>query len=89
MVTAVKVWTGLKWMRDLTVDDIHTYYVVAGNTPVLVHNCTPVYQGMETGADGLLIVGRSPKQLGVRVDGPNVDVNVTSNGTVMPRRRGI
>jgi RHS repeat-associated protein len=27
---------------NLTVDDIHTYYVVAGNTPVLVHNsdCT-------------------------------------------------
>jgi len=25
-------------MRDLTVDTIHTYYVIAGNTPVLVHN---------------------------------------------------
>jgi hypothetical protein len=24
---------------DLTVDGIHTYYVVAGDTPVLVHNC--------------------------------------------------
>jgi RHS repeat-associated protein len=39
MVTAIKIWTGLHWMRDLTVDDIHTYYVVAGGTPVLVHNC--------------------------------------------------
>jgi large repetitive protein len=38
IVTAIKVWTGLHWMRDLTVDDIHTYYVVAGDTPVLVHN---------------------------------------------------
>ena len=26
-------------MRDLTVDRIHTYYVIAGTTPVLVHNC--------------------------------------------------
>jgi hypothetical protein len=26
-------------MRDLTVADVHTYYVVAGTTPVLVHNC--------------------------------------------------
>jgi hypothetical protein len=26
-------------MYDLTVDDIHTYYVLAGNAPVLVHNC--------------------------------------------------
>ncbi|MET7951227.1 LamG-like jellyroll fold domain-containing protein [Micromonospora sp. NPDC005324] len=25
-------------MRDLTVADIHTYYVIAGTTPVLVHN---------------------------------------------------
>ncbi|WP_307248635.1 RNase A-like domain-containing protein [Catenuloplanes indicus] len=24
---------------DLTVDSLHTYYVLAGNTPVLVHNC--------------------------------------------------
>ncbi|HYN94277.1 MAG TPA: hypothetical protein VES42_10560 [Pilimelia sp.] len=24
---------------NLTVDDINTYYVVAANTPVLVHNC--------------------------------------------------
>jgi RHS repeat-associated protein len=39
MVTAVKIWTGLHWMRDLTVGEIHTYYVVAGDTPVLVHNC--------------------------------------------------
>ncbi|MGW7302357.1 polymorphic toxin-type HINT domain-containing protein [Streptomyces sp. NPDC054829] len=25
---------------NLTVDDLHTYYVLAGATPVLVHNCT-------------------------------------------------
>jgi len=37
-VAAVKVWTGLKWMQDLTVNDTHTYYVMAGQTPVLVHN---------------------------------------------------
>ncbi|MER6162389.1 polymorphic toxin-type HINT domain-containing protein [Streptomyces sp. NPDC001868] len=27
--------------RNLTVDGIHTYYVLAGGTPVLVHNSTP------------------------------------------------
>jgi len=26
-------------MRNLTVADLHTYYVIAGTTPVLVHNC--------------------------------------------------
>ena len=29
---------GVEAMRDLTVDEYHTYYVVAGTTPVLVHN---------------------------------------------------
>jgi hypothetical protein len=24
---------------DLTIDGVHTYYVLAGKTPVLVHNC--------------------------------------------------
>jgi hypothetical protein len=38
-VVAVRTWTGLDWMRDLTVATNHTYYVVAGSTPVLVHNC--------------------------------------------------
>lgn len=27
---------------NLTVSDLHTYYVLAGATPVLVHNCNPV-----------------------------------------------
>ncbi|MEV0129399.1 polymorphic toxin-type HINT domain-containing protein [Dactylosporangium sp. NPDC050688] len=32
------VWTGAKYMRDLTVAWLHTYYVLAGDKPVLVHN---------------------------------------------------
>jgi RHS repeat-associated protein len=38
-VAAIKTWTGLDWMYDLTVADIHTYYVQAGGGSVLVHNC--------------------------------------------------
>lgn len=30
--------TGTATMHDLTIADIHTYYVMAGETPVLVHN---------------------------------------------------
>ncbi|GIF00649.1 polymorphic toxin-type HINT domain-containing protein [Paractinoplanes rishiriensis] len=37
-VSAVRNYTGAQAMHDLTVADIHTYYVLAGNTPVLVHN---------------------------------------------------
>jgi restriction endonuclease fold toxin 9 of polymorphic toxin system len=39
LVAKVRSYSGAKEMRDLTVDDIHTYYVLAGTTPVLVHNC--------------------------------------------------
>jgi RHS repeat-associated protein len=38
-VTAVRNFTGAKVMRDLTVATTHTYYVLAGDKPALVHNC--------------------------------------------------
>ncbi|MFC8076349.1 RHS repeat-associated core domain-containing protein [Streptomyces sp. NPDC057307] len=37
-ITAVTHHTKSTTVYNLTVDDIHTYYVVAGRTPVLVHN---------------------------------------------------
>jgi RHS repeat-associated protein len=37
-VVVVATYVGSQIMNDLTVADIHTYYVVAGTTPVLVHN---------------------------------------------------
>lgn len=33
---------------DLTIDGLHTYYVVAGDTPVLVHNCGGWLDGHES-----------------------------------------
>ncbi|NNJ62722.1 MAG: hypothetical protein HKP61_17645 [Dactylosporangium sp.] len=41
IVLAVDNHTGTQIMRDLTVADTHTYYVIAGTVPVLVHNCGP------------------------------------------------
>ncbi|MFG3349365.1 RHS repeat-associated core domain-containing protein [Streptomyces sp. NPDC048018] len=39
-VTAVERWTNPDAnVRNLTVSELHTYYVLAGATPVLVHNC--------------------------------------------------
>ncbi|WP_329317449.1 polymorphic toxin-type HINT domain-containing protein [Streptomyces sp. NBC_01262] len=37
-VSAVRARPGVADMYNLTVDDLHTYYVLAGTTPVLVHN---------------------------------------------------
>ncbi|HEX6685093.1 MAG TPA: RICIN domain-containing protein [Candidatus Limnocylindrales bacterium] len=55
-VISVRIWTGLRQMRDLTVDDIHTYYVLAGSTPILVHNA---------GGDDLPAVARIPSMQGL------------------------
>ncbi|WP_435279065.1 RHS repeat-associated core domain-containing protein [Streptomyces sp. 1222.5] len=39
-ITAVDRWTVLTaTVHNLTVSELHTYYVLAGTTPVLVHNC--------------------------------------------------
>jgi hypothetical protein len=54
-VIGVRAWAGSHDMRDLTVNDIHTYYVIAGNTPVLVHNCggmDPVSGGLDDATYG-------------------------------------
>jgi RHS repeat-associated protein len=42
-ITAVKRWTQHARVDNLTVDDLHTYYVLAGKTPVLVHNDDPTW----------------------------------------------
>jgi RHS repeat-associated protein len=37
-VIAVSTYVAARTMLDLTVGDVHTYYVLAGDAPVLVHN---------------------------------------------------
>jgi hypothetical protein len=37
-VTSVRLYHTTQTTFDLTIDGLHTYYVIAGNTPVLVHN---------------------------------------------------
>jgi len=55
IVTSVRSYTWYNTMRDLTVDSAHTYYVIAGTTPVLVHNCgedgNPVLLGRKVDID--------------------------------------
>ncbi|MFE7595472.1 polymorphic toxin-type HINT domain-containing protein, partial [Kitasatospora sp. NPDC057512] len=41
-VEDVRHWSTLQPAYNLTVDDLHTYYVLAGETPVLVHNSNEV-----------------------------------------------
>ncbi len=39
VVTSVRLYHANTVTYDLTIGALHTYYVVAGDTPVLVHNC--------------------------------------------------
>jgi hypothetical protein len=39
VVAAVRDYTGAMVTYDLGIDDLHTYFVEAGDTPILVHNC--------------------------------------------------
>ncbi|MEU7063114.1 RHS repeat-associated core domain-containing protein [Streptomyces sp. NPDC046161] len=38
-ITGIKAWTEHKRVHNLTVATHHTYYALAGATPLLVHNC--------------------------------------------------
>jgi hypothetical protein len=44
-ITAIKTWTQHQTVHNLTINQLHTYYVQAGATPVLVHNCGGAVQG--------------------------------------------
>ncbi|MFJ3876472.1 hypothetical protein ACIPW5_03315 [Streptomyces sp. NPDC090077] len=53
-IAQIRHWTGLAPAYDLTVNDLHTYYVLAGDTAVLVHNqdelpCNPLDVGQQIG----------------------------------------
>ncbi|WP_405868347.1 polymorphic toxin-type HINT domain-containing protein [Streptomyces sp. NBC_01515] len=62
-VTAVTPRPGDRDMYNLTVEELHTYYVLAGTTPVLVHNCnvTP-RDGGGSDANGNVISGSADGQ---------------------------
>ncbi|GAA2250036.1 hypothetical protein GCM10010145_16760 [Streptomyces ruber] len=48
-------------VHNLTVSDVHTYYVLAGATPVLVHNCGDVYRSDTRDPSEIFDGGFAPK----------------------------
>ncbi|WP_213457195.1 polymorphic toxin-type HINT domain-containing protein [Rhizomonospora bruguierae] len=58
-VVSVTNYTGARTMYNLTVDNIHTYYVLAGTTPVLVHNCGTGGFKAGMGSDEVTAINRS------------------------------
>jgi hypothetical protein len=76
-VAEVKPWTAIQKVHNLTVDDLHTYYVLAGATPILVHNTGPcpedVYRSDTRHASEIFEKGFEPR-------GNNMDVAEHASG---------
>ncbi|WP_370340157.1 LamG-like jellyroll fold domain-containing protein [Catenulispora sp. MAP5-51] len=73
-VTAVRLFHASQTTYDLTIDGLHTYYVEAGDTPVLVHNCGNLDKDYDVaGGHAKDHVGLSDEDLKERakkIDGP-------------------
>lgn len=53
-ITAVRLYHANTTTYDLTIGDLHTYYVEAGTTPILVHNCNEaIAAGLKSRVDAL------------------------------------
>jgi RHS repeat-associated protein len=59
---------------DLTVDSLHSYYVLAGETPVLVHNCGTAAEGWANRADF-----SNKSTLSAKYDAHAADFGLTGN----------
>ncbi|MER6169589.1 DddA-like double-stranded DNA deaminase toxin [Streptomyces violaceorubidus] len=69
-VTAVSHYTKRQRTHDLTIDDIHAYYVLAGATPVLVHNCNPLDGIADELAGSKVTTGQVVDDAGNKVGAP-------------------
>ncbi|MET8974373.1 polymorphic toxin-type HINT domain-containing protein [Streptomyces sp. NPDC004539] len=61
-IAAIQRWTEqTSTVHNLTVSDVHTYYVLAGAAPVLVHNCGDVYRSDTRDPSEIFEGGFEPK----------------------------
>ncbi|WP_193783144.1 DNA/RNA non-specific endonuclease, partial [Streptomyces sp. E5N91] len=72
-VAAVSHYTKRQRTHDLTIQDIHAYYVLAGATPILVHNCGATYGGLDQHGRATGVVAKlTPDNIGGKTN-PSVD----------------
>ncbi|MEU6263199.1 hypothetical protein [Saccharopolyspora shandongensis] len=72
---STKTWTALQKVYNLTIDDTHTYHVLAGKTPVLVHN--------SGGCPTVGLLSSSHQAIGDSNARGGIYALVSENGTVM------
>ena len=73
VVTAVRNYHTTAVTYDLTITDLHTYYVLAGTTPILVHNCNTVYRSDTRDPSEIFKSGFEPR-------GDNMDLMEHASG---------
>ncbi|MFE0733103.1 DddA-like double-stranded DNA deaminase toxin [Streptomyces antibioticus] len=69
-VVSVTARPGDRHMYNLTVSNLHTYYVLAGATPVLVHNCSPLDGVADELAGSKITTGQVVDDAGNKVGAP-------------------
>jgi RHS repeat-associated protein len=80
-VLSVHNFTGSHRMLNLTVDEIHTYYVVAGSVRVLVHNCNPAQDAVSNlRSAGTVGAKRNIAGARVAIDGQDPEVLLSASG---------
>ncbi|WP_371659829.1 polymorphic toxin-type HINT domain-containing protein [Streptomyces sp. NBC_00280] len=93
-ITAIKRWTQSTTVHNLTVADLHTYYVLAGSTPVLVHNAGGSKDPLSFGSgytgrlDRIKIGGTADFEVHVYRKGQEIGI-FGSNGWFPKHRKGV
>ncbi|GAB2857010.1 RHS repeat-associated core domain-containing protein [Lentzea nigeriaca] len=89
VVTDVQRYAQIQPVYDLTIDGVHTYHVVVGDTPVLVHNCgDQIYEaGGKHGSEARS--SSRGENSAEPTDGPGALANSIQIKSTSPRRVGI
>ncbi|MFG3229842.1 LamG-like jellyroll fold domain-containing protein [Kitasatospora sp. NPDC048194] len=86
-VTDVHLFHADTTTYDLTIGDLHTYFVEAGSTPVLVHNCDRYSFNGSVRYEGLDQLGR-PQGVHASIDKSMLDKGTEAGGSRPPGWRG-
>ncbi|MPY62785.1 polymorphic toxin-type HINT domain-containing protein [Streptomyces spongiae] len=79
VVTGNRAYSDHVRTYNLTVGDLHTYYVLAGTTPVLVHNSTPCETAVGAGADLMNLTGAERKRIQNAADRIGMPISVVGS----------
>ncbi|MEU0157045.1 polymorphic toxin-type HINT domain-containing protein, partial [Micromonospora fulviviridis] len=87
VVAEVHNFISAETMFDLTVADLHTYYVLAGGAPVLVHNCGGYFKGHDESCTCEGIGGVTPER--APVEAPGEVPGLTGHALQRLQQRGV